>query len=270
MKAISMLFAASCAYSLGACAAIAQEKDGRLAAGVQDNSCIVEEAYNQEPGVVQHIGCLRRQGRDWFLNFTQEWPIGSQAHQLSYTLPYTWLRGDAHRTQGLGDVLLNYRYQAVYETATLPAFAPRLSVILPTGSADKGTGNGSYGYQALLPVSKIVSERLTLHANAGFTSFFDLKGRKPTSYLIGGSAIYAATRDFNFMLETLHEWNETVADDRTVSRERVLTLSPGMRYAFNLSAGQLVLGIGLPIRLTKASPDYGIMLYTSFEHGFSK
>ena len=33
----------------------AQPKHDRPAEGIQDNSFLIEEAYNQEPGVVQHI-----------------------------------------------------------------------------------------------------------------------------------------------------------------------------------------------------------------------
>lgn len=270
MGFLKAIIAAAGLSSLCAWPATAEDKDPRLAAGIQDNSCLVEEAYNQEPGVVQHIGCLRRQGRDWFFNFTQEWPIGSQAHQFSYTVPYSWLRSDGQNAQGIGDVMLNYRYQAIYESATAPAFAPRFSFIFPTGSSENGTGSGSSGYQVLLPFSKIVSDRVTLHANAGVTSYFDVQGRKPTSYVVGASLIYAVTRDFNLMLESLREWNESVNEAREIERENSFTISPGMRYAFNLPAGQLVVGAGIPIRVTKGTPDYGIMLYTSFEHGFLK
>lgn len=270
MKSLAATIAAVGLASLCAWPAVAEDKDRRLAAGVQDNSCLVEEAYNQEAGVVQHIGCLRRQGRDWFFSFTQEWPIGSQAHQFSYTVPYSWLRSEGQRTQGIGDVMLNYRYQAIYESAAAPAFAPRVSLILPTGNWDKGTGNGSLGYQVLFPLSKIVSDRVTLHANVGVTSYFDVQGRQPTSYLVGASVIYAVTRDFNLMLESLREWSESVNEAREIERENSFTISPGARYAFNLQAGQLVVGAGVPIRFTKERPDYGIMLYTSFEHNFLK
>lgn len=78
----------------------AEEKDPRPAAAIQDNACIVEEAYNQEPGVVQHILCARRQGRDWSLQFTQEWPVGTQDHQLSYGVPYLWLRSEGQARAG--------------------------------------------------------------------------------------------------------------------------------------------------------------------------
>jgi hypothetical protein len=58
--------------SVLAASARADDKDRRPAAGIQDNSFLIEEAYNQEPGVVQHITTLRRQDRSWFYSFTQE------------------------------------------------------------------------------------------------------------------------------------------------------------------------------------------------------
>ena len=56
---------------------------------IQDNSFLVEEAYNQEAGVVQHISGLNidRTGKSYEYDFTQEWPVGSIRHQLSYTPP---------------------------------------------------------------------------------------------------------------------------------------------------------------------------------------
>ena len=65
----------------------AEEKDPRPAAAVQDNSFLIEEAYNQEAGVIQHINNWRRLDKNWFYTFTQEWPIITQTHQFSYTEP---------------------------------------------------------------------------------------------------------------------------------------------------------------------------------------
>ena len=44
---------------------------------VSDNSFLVEEAYNQEAGVVQHISVFQRgtQSGDWAYSFTEEWPV---------------------------------------------------------------------------------------------------------------------------------------------------------------------------------------------------
>lgn len=86
--------------------ATVEQSPSRPAEAIQDNSFLIEEAYNQEAGVVQHIlnivhTASRRSGADedqWSFVFTQEWPFFSQTHQLSYTLPYTFLDdGDGSR-----------------------------------------------------------------------------------------------------------------------------------------------------------------------------
>ncbi len=273
MRGVVRILVGLAACSGLAAAAHGEEKDPRTAAGVQDNSFLIEEAYNQEEGVVQHIQGLRRQRGDWFYSFIQEWPLGDETHQFSYTLQYAWVHNDAgRRLHGLGDALINYRYQAMKESDMLPAFAPRLSLIVPIGNEEKGIGDGSTGVQVSLPFSKIVSDRVTLHANAGFTRLFDVDGLHPTSYNLGGSAIYAVNRDFNLMLEGLGEWNEQVNAMREIEREFTFTISPGFRYALNFPALndlQVVFGAALPIGFTRGKDtDYGAFLYLSFEHNF--
>src|ERR1041384_7888387 len=75
-----------------------------LLTGVQDNSFLLEEAYNQEPGVVQHINLLLydRDAKNWAYAFTQEWPVRSMKHQFSYTIPLTY-DGDGGDGLNLGD-----------------------------------------------------------------------------------------------------------------------------------------------------------------------
>lgn len=74
---------------------------------IQDNSFLVEEAYNQEAGVVQHIQSFMylRQSKEWAYSFTQEWPLGDETHQLSYTVPVVRV-GDPDRSTGVGDIAL--------------------------------------------------------------------------------------------------------------------------------------------------------------------
>ena len=56
---------------------LALEEPRRPVEGIMDNSFLIEEAYNQEEGVVQHINTFMRQRHgDWLYTFTQEWPIG--------------------------------------------------------------------------------------------------------------------------------------------------------------------------------------------------
>jgi len=60
---------------------------------------------------------------------------------------------------------------------------------LPTGDEGKGLGEGSTGFQFNLPI-KIVSDRVTLNGNAGFTTYFDVHGEQPSAYNLGGSVAF--------------------------------------------------------------------------------
>jgi hypothetical protein len=247
-----------------------------LAKGIQDNSFLVEEAYNQEPGVVQHILNVPinffNGSREITPSFTQEWPVFSQMHQFSYNIPYAFTEDD----NGMEDIRLNYRLQALTEDERTPAFAPRFSLVLPTGDRDKRLGVGSVGYETNLPFSKIVSDRWTLHFNAGMSVFPNVRNHDLMNYNLGASAIFAVSRDLNLMLETVAGWNEDIAEgvlspEATTNRSTTALISPGARYAFNLpNDAQLVVGLGLPIGLTSDSPDWGLFFYCSFEHPFTR
>jgi hypothetical protein len=242
-----------------------------LAKGIQDNSFFVEEAYNQEPGVVQHIlnvaVFFTNGGKESTPSFTQEWPVFSQTHQFSYTLPHTF----AEQESGFEDIRLNYRLQALMESEWDPAFAPRFSLVIPTGDADKGFGHGRVGYEINLPFSKIVSNRWSVHFNTGGSVFPQVNDRDLVNYNLGGSAIYAVSRNFNLMLESVAFWEEDVDDQRKVDRTVTALLSPGARYAFNFpNDAQLVVGLAVPVGLTSDSPDYGLFFYCSFEHPFMR
>src|SRR5450432_1502321 len=112
---------------------------------IQDNSFLIEEAYNQESGVVQHISTFSRMwnSKDWCYTFTQEWPgRHNWRHQFSYTLIGAHSGGFAGSGGGFGDTAFNYRYQVYGSGETRWAFAPRVSMLLPTGDAARGRGLG--------------------------------------------------------------------------------------------------------------------------------
>jgi len=252
--------------------------------GITDNSFLVEEAYNQEPGVVQHIfgafyGQNKLKGPDdkaLNLGFTQEWPVFSQTHQFSYTVPYTFVRSDGQSSDGVGDVQLNYRYQAYFNKDTLTAFAPRLSLVLPTGDEPEGFGDNSWGYQMNLPFSTTLGDKWFVHANAGLTFLPNAGSLLRTDLLhcnLGASVIYAAKPDLHFMLEWVGYGNHIPREvlGKGPDREFESLISPGVRKAFNSANGsQLVVGLAAPIGLTGPAPDFGVFLYFSFEHAFKK
>jgi hypothetical protein len=82
--------------------------DSARAPAFEDNSFLVEEAYNQDAGVVQHITGLSidHRTKSYEYDFTQEWPVGSIRHQLSYMIPLVH-SGIPTSTTGIGDVIGN-------------------------------------------------------------------------------------------------------------------------------------------------------------------
>lgn len=264
----------------GAAALAEEPRPKRNVDGIMDNSFLVEEAYNQEAGVVQHIftgayGRTRQAGPDadlWNLSFTEEWPVLSQKHQFSYTLPYTFVHGGGRSDDGLGDVLLNYRYQLWLDETTLGGFSPRLSLILPTGNKNRGFGDDTVGGQVNLPFSRALGDKWFVHLNAGATFLPDAAsggGRDLWHYNLGASGIYAATPDLHFMLEWVGQWQDTLQPSGALRHEFSSVIAPGLRKAFNYDNGsQLVVGLAAPIGLTAHAPEVGVFLYLSFEHFF--
>jgi hypothetical protein len=244
-------------------------------APIQDNSFLIEEAYNQERGVVQHISIFSRQGgsgHDWGYTFTQEWPFRGQRHQLSYTLPL--LRSDG--ATGLGDVLLNYRVQLVGHRGARTWVAPRLSAVLPTGSWRRGRGNGVAGLELRLPGSFELAPWTTLHLNVGLALFPSARAEPDlradlVDILGGASLVLMPVPDVNFLLESVFQNDaQTIAPGGTERNTSVL-LNPGVRWAHNLRNGlQIVPGVAYTIGLTRAAPPNTLVLYLSFEHSFKR
>lgn len=237
---------------------------------IQDNSFLIEEAYNQEDGVVQHIFTyLRMKGDSWLFTFTQEWPVPKQDHQLSYTIPMERIKGDGQDSSGIGDIALNYRYQAVLKEGI--AFAPRLSLILPTGDEKKGLGAGTAGYQVNFPLSSKLADRWVTHFNMGITitpRSKDPAGRRAdtvaTNY--GASTIYLATNNLNLMVEVAGGTQQTVQGSGITADDNALFISPGFRYALDFGKLQVVPGAAFPVGFGPSKGEYGAFVYLSFEH----
>jgi len=191
-------------------------------------------------------------------------------HQLSYTVAFV----DSGSGTGAGDTLINYRYQALEEGPGRPAFSPRASLVLPTGSVSEGRGNGSYGLQVNLPVSKRRG-KIYWHGNAGFTWLPRAEAAGSSGHanlwspFLAGSTMYALRPMFHLMLEqvliadALYEGIDQI-------RSTSYTLSPGVRGGWNLGEAQLVGGVAVPITWESGETDTGVFLYLSYELPFTK
>jgi hypothetical protein len=245
-----------------------------VTAQIQDNSFLIEEAYNQEYGVVQHISAFTRVATgDWTYTFTQEWPLGGLRHQLSYTLPVEAVSGFG---TGFGDVALNYRYQLAGNPRARRVAAPRFSILLPTGDEKEGRGAGGVGFQVNFPLTLVLSSQVITHWNAGATltpSARNAAGETASThdFDLGGSVVWLFRPSFNFLLETMWKDAGSVAPGGRVLAETGWVLSPGIRWAFDMPGDlQIVPGVAYSVGLGPGSDEDALFLYLSFEHPFKR
>jgi hypothetical protein len=237
-----------------------------VAQKLEDNSFLVEEAYNQPARVVQHILTAAAAEGTTGLSFTQEWPVGSQRHQLSYTL--VGVNDDA---LDLGDALLNYRYQLSGGEGESFFAAPRASLLLPLGDADRRAGNGGYGLQLALPLSWEALPRLSLHGNLGGTwrpNAEDLTGSTAATLdgYAGASAIFFVTDKVNLLAESVWRHGRRIRGEGRSEGVPTHTVSLGARAGFDVGSVQFVPGVAYLPAIDEL-PE-GVFFYLSVEHGF--
>jgi hypothetical protein len=239
-------------------------------APIEDNSFLLEEAYNQEAGVVQHIFTYERDfdTKDWTLALEQEWPLWSQEHQLSYELPLVGVAGSTlSGVTGIGDVVLSYRYQLLGIEDHDIAFAPRVSVILPTGDADKNLGNGGIGFELGLPLSLVLHPSLVAHTNASASlapKAVPPFNKQLINFQLGQSVIWLPFAKFNVLMEAIYGRSYFNGSDMGDS----FIINPGVRWAHDFDSGlQIVPGISVPMTLGDEASTQ-IFIYLSLEHNF--
>lgn len=243
---------------------------------IQDNSFFIEEAYNQEAGVVQTIQTYTRVTGtgDWVYTLTQEWPVPDEKNQLSFTIPVQGLSGSTGVARGLGDIALNYRYQLVGDGKARVAVSPRATLLVPTGDSTRALGSGGFGVQVSLPLSVALSERFVAHTNLGATRIFsakDAEGNRSnlTSASAGQSLVWLAHPTFNVLVEALIATNQYLGDDGLAARRTDALLSPGFRAAINLPGNfQIVTGLAVPIGVGPSRGQRSLFLYLSAELPF--
>ena len=238
---------------------------------LRDNSFFIEEAFNQEPGKVQTKLRFFRVEEDPELWIGQEWPLGSRRHQLSYYLPFV-----TDPESGLfeySDVRLTYGLQALEEGPGRPAFAPRLTAILPTAREEDEQGRGTPGLEVLLPASKRFGD-LYLHANLGAAQRFGVDAGTGEETLftpfVGGSAVVQVSPGLNLLLETRADFQQQVTGAGTTGRETRWLLNPGVRFGRQFGENQLVAGAAAPMGLAGPLREVGFFGYVSYELSFGR
>jgi hypothetical protein len=258
---------------------------------IEDNSMFIEEAFNQETGIIQHISNLVLDEGSISYSYTQEIPLDDFRHQLSFTIPYSKSPtpseaaasgNDQYLNSGLGDIYVNYR-PLLWGKKDWALVIPRFTLIIPTGNAQYGLGGGAWGGQFNMAVTKRLSKQLVSHWNAGFTYFsnsdyyaFDTEGRPLLTYQrdlatknIGASIIWFAKPKFNLMLEYISNFEEVITSIGSVENLQSMTLNPGFRFAIDIGKVQIVPGYGMPFNFENGQLiSRGAFIYLSIEPAY--
>jgi Putative MetA-pathway of phenol degradation len=244
---------------------------------LQSNGLLVETAYHQEAGELQHTFAMSRTNRrNWASVFTEEIPLGSGKHQLSFSLPAQLVRNDAESFRGIGDAKFEYSYFLYGNNSSKVTFAPGFGVSLPTGNYRKELGAGASGVSAKLPVSVMLGKRFA--ANSTFEMSYtrrakNAEGEKANlvGYEFGQSFVWFAKPKLNLLVEAVWERSPEVIGDNLKKYERELYVSPGVRWAHTFKNGLMIIpSIGVPIGVGASRGTHGIFFSIGFEHSIGK
>ncbi len=208
---------------------------------IEDRNFMLESGWNREDAVLQVNSFFFRGATSHEL--VGEWAMKSQRHQLSYTVPFF----TDDRT-GLGDVMLNYRYQFLGGAGSRVGIAPRVSLMLPT--RDAHFGERSSGVQVNVPISAAITDRLTSHTNAGATWFAD---RGETEFNLAQSLAFDVTRRIAVTVDASYT--------RCNDASHLLVVRPGVQFSIDGPRGlQIAPGVAFP-------DNGGVLVYLALERG---
>ena len=257
---------------------------------IEDNSMFIEEAFNQEAGIIQHISNFVFTGKNFAYNYTQEIPLADDKHQLSFGVSYASLQkpegltaiGSNYLTSGLGDIYVNYR-PMLFNKHDWALVIPRFTLIVPTGNSRYGLGSGGWGGQFNMAVTKRISRKTTMHYNAGYTvikqaDYYTYKDdgtpvkkfeKDLPAKNIGASAIWQMTPKFNLMCEYVTTFGKAIEDDGSLVKNNITIINPGFRFAVDIGKVQIVPGLGVPINFNNGAYDgTGAFVYLSIEPAY--
>lgn len=108
----------------------------------EDNSFLLDEAINQERGVMQFVSNIyfdNSRGGNFLYSFTHQIPIASRRHEVDYTLFYYYQNTSEQKGGGFGDMNVTYHFMAMGKEEWI-MFVPSFTLIIPTGKTgfDRG------------------------------------------------------------------------------------------------------------------------------------
>ena len=256
---------------------------------IEDNSMLIEEAFNQDIGSMQHISNLSFKNGNLIYSYQQEIPLAGVKHQLSFGVSYASLKGgerlpageNSFLANGVGDIYINYR-PLLWGKNDWALVIPRFTLIIPTGNARYGSGSGGWGGQVNMAVTKRLHPKVITHYNAGYSfinsaDYYTYAGdgtpvakyeKNLPSKNMGASAIWLVRPRFNLMLEFTSTFSTIPQTGRSVDKNNISIISPGFRFAIQIDKVQIVPGLGVPFSFRNGLFDgTGGLIYLSIESG---
>lgn len=242
---------------------------------LQSNGLLVETAYHQEKGELQHgFSFSRTNRRNWSTSFGEEIPLNSKKHQLSIEVPAQFFKNE-DGVRGAGDTKIAYSYILVGSNSSRLTFSPEVGVWIPTGNYRKELGRGGAGVSVRMPISLILGERIA--SNTTFEMTFTPKAKNHegeranlTDYEIGQSFVWFAKPKFNVLVEAVWEREQEVIGDRLRKSEREFYISPGLRWGHQINNFLIVPKIGFPIGIGSSRSERGIFFGFAVEQSLKK
>ena len=209
---------------------------------IEDHTFMAEGGWNREDAALQYNTFFFRDAMAFEL--TQEWAASSPKHQFGFTIP---LFSDDRA--GLGDAMLNYSYQILGTKDSRIAVAPRVSLILPTRSAQ--FGERSSGVQVNFPISASITPRLAAHTNIGASWYRD-RGERELN--LGQSVAFDLTDHLSFSVDAAYT--------RCGGGEHLIVVRPGLQFSIDGPRGLgIAPGVAFPTR-------GGVLVYVALEQPF--
>jgi hypothetical protein len=222
------------------------------------NAILVETAYHQEADELESTLAFSTDRRRRGLTFSQEWPLGSERHQLSIEVPAATQASTAWGDLQVAAVGLSYGYLLRRAETSRVIASPTVGLALAAGFEDDEPATG---VEVALPVSAMLSDHFATTTRLGVeVGLGGAHGEEetPVVFEVGQSLVWMARPTLNVVLDVTWEREEE-------GHAAEVVVCPGVRWAHRLRGGVVVVpAVGA---YHSSHRGMGVILSASIEHG---
>ena len=184
---------------------------------------------------------------------------------LEFKVPFRFRRPKSgSNTEGIGDLQLEAKYRLLREPDDPLTVAAGFEVGFPTGDEERGLGNGNFKYEPILSVGKVF-ESFSVHQDAKLELIRETGG---SGVEVEGSTTCAVAWTPVDELGIIEHPTVLLALDWKFAEDKKtkIAIIPAVRGEFEGLPVEVEWGLGVPIGLTDAADDWGVI--STFEIEF--